>query len=166
MVDELFLFQEKPTAEYLIVGWRRQWANGGRISSGLPRYLIEKLGAKEIGELGPHVSTMCYPFQAAGTHDAFRPVAAFRDGLPADPMHRENYFHDAGNGLIIFLGEEPWFRLDLSGIPQIKPPFLDIAPSGIPPNIIPHSKSVKCGLMRPDSLKFPAFMGQPLYCQA
>ncbi len=75
--------------------------------------MIEKLGAKKIGELGPHVSTMCYLFQVAGTHDAFRPVAAFRDGLPADPMHRENYFYDAGNGLLIFLGEEPWFRLDL-----------------------------------------------------
>ena len=54
----------------------------------------------------------------------------------------------------------------LTGIPQIKPPFLDIAPAGIPPNIIPHSKGVKCGLMRPDSLKFHAFIGQPLYCQA
>ena len=54
----------------------------------------------------------------------------------------------------------------LTGIPQIKPPFLDIAPAGIPPNKIPHSKSVKCGLMRPDSLKVPAFIGQPLYCQA
>ena len=113
MADELLILQEKPAAEYLIAGWRRQWANGGRISSGLPRYLIEKLGAKKIGELGPQVSTMCYPFQVAGTQDAFRPVAAFRDGLPAASMHRENYFHDAGNGLIIFLGEEPWFRLDL-----------------------------------------------------
>ena len=54
----------------------------------------------------------------------------------------------------------------LPGIPQIKPTFLDIAPAGIPPNIIPHSKGVKCGLMRPDSLKVPAFIGQPLYCQA
>ena len=53
-----------------------------------------------------------------------------------------------------------------TGIPQIKPTFLDMAPAGIPPNIIPHSKGVKCGLMRPDSLKVPAFIGQPLYCQA
>ena len=59
-----------------------------------------------------------------------------------------------------------WQSLSLAGIPQIKPPFLDIAPAGIPPNIIPHSKGVKCGLMRPDSLKVPAFIGQPLYCQA
>ena len=38
-----------------------------------------------------------------------------------------------------------------SGIPQIKPTFLDIAPSGIPSNIIPHSKGVKCGLIRSNS---------------
>ena len=39
----------------------------------------------------------------------------------------------------------------LPGIPQIKPTFLDIAPSGIPSNIIPHSKGVKCGLIRSNS---------------
>ena len=39
----------------------------------------------------------------------------------------------------------------LAGIPQIKPPFLDIAPAGIPPNIIPHSKGVKCGLIHSKS---------------
>ncbi len=113
MADELFIFEEKPAAQYLIAGWRRQWSNGGRISSGLPRYLIEKSGDKKIGRLGPQISTMCYPFQVAGTHDAFRPLAAFKDGLPATSMHRENFFHDAGNGLIVFLGEEPWYRLDL-----------------------------------------------------
>ena len=113
MADELVIFEQKPAANYLIAGWRRQWSNGGRISSGLPRYLIEKLSAKKIGELGPQVSTMCYPFQVAGTHDAFRPVAAFQEGLPSESMHRENYFFDAGDGLIIFLGEEPWYRLDI-----------------------------------------------------
>ena len=39
----------------------------------------------------------------------------------------------------------------LTGIPQIKPTFLGIAPSGIPSNIIPHSKGVKCGLIRSNS---------------
>ena len=39
----------------------------------------------------------------------------------------------------------------LPGIPQIKPTFLEIAPSGIPSNIIPHSKGVKCGLIRSKS---------------
>ena len=38
-----------------------------------------------------------------------------------------------------------------AGIAQIKPTFLDIAPSGIPSNIIPHSKGIKCGLIRSNS---------------
>ena len=113
MADELVVFQEKPSAQYLIAGWRRQWSDGGGISGGLPRYLIEKLEAKKIGELGSTVSSLCYPFQVAGTHDTFRPLAAYEDGLPSQPMHRENYFYDAGNGLIIFRGQEPWFRLDV-----------------------------------------------------
>ncbi len=30
-------------------------------------------------------------------------------------MQRENAFYDAGNGLIIFLGEEPWLQIELYG---------------------------------------------------
>ena len=56
---------------------------------------------------------MCYPFQIPGTHDAFRPGASYRDGLPSRQMYRENNFYDAGSGLIIFLGEEPWLRIDI-----------------------------------------------------
>ena len=113
MADELVNFETKPSAQYLIAGWRRQWSDGGGISGGLPRYLIEKTGAKKIGVLGSTVSQLCYPFQVAGTHDTFRPLAAFEDGLPSQPMHRENNFYDAGNGLIIFRGQEPWFRIDV-----------------------------------------------------
>lgn len=113
MADDLVTFQEKPSAQYLIAGWRRQWSDGGGISGGLPRYLIDKLDAKKIGEMSKTVSDMCYPFQVAGTHDTFRPLVAYEDGLPTKPMHRENYFYDAGNGLIIFRGQEPWFRLEI-----------------------------------------------------
>ena len=115
MPSELLTFQEKPPAKYLIAGWRRQWSDGGDISSGLTRYLISKLEAKKIGEMSPALSTMCFPFQVAGTHDAFRPRVAFEDGLPSRPMAWENGFYNAGNGLIIFRGEEPWFRMDLYG---------------------------------------------------
>ncbi len=61
------------------------------------------------------VSKMCYPFQVPGTHDMYRPTAAYQDGLPSGGMIRENNFYDAGNGLIIFMGEEPWFRIDIYG---------------------------------------------------
>ncbi len=113
MAEELFVLNEKPAANYMIAGWRRQWSNGGRISSRLPRYLIDTLGARKIGEMSDEVHKLCYPFQVAGTHDVYRPSAAFRDGLPSEPLRRENEWFDAGNGLIIFLGEEPWQRLDL-----------------------------------------------------
>ena len=115
MGAELFTFYEKPSANYMIAGWNPQWSDGGEISSGLPQYLIEKLGARKIGEMGERISTKCYPFQVPGTHDAFRPGTAYQDGLPSRVLSRENYFYDAGNGLIIFLGEEPWFRIDLYG---------------------------------------------------
>jgi hypothetical protein len=115
MADELLALNAKPTARCMIAGWRRQWSDGGEISSGLPRYIIDKLSAKRIGEMGPLVSKMCYPFQVPGTHDMYRPRVAYDDGLPSREMTRENHFYDAGNGLIVFLGEEPWLRMDVYG---------------------------------------------------
>ena len=113
MSDDLVTFGDKPQAQYMIAGWRRQWSDGGEISSGLPRCLIDQTGAKRIGEFSPEVSKMCYPFQVPGTHDMYRPRVEYKDGLPTEDMRRENYFYDAGNGLIIFLGEEPWSRMDI-----------------------------------------------------
>ena len=113
MPEELFTFTDKPLANYLIAGWRRQWSNGGRISSGLPRYLIEKNGGRQIGQMTEYVNRMCYPFQVAGTHDAFRPAASFNEGLPSAAMSRQNAFYEIGSGLLVFLGEEPWYRLDI-----------------------------------------------------
>ena len=113
MPEELFTFTHQPEANYLVAGWRRQWSNGGRISSGLPRYLIEKNGGRQIGQMTEYVNRMCYPFQVAGTHDAFRPAASFQEGLPHTPMSRQNAFYEIGSGLLVFLGEEPWYRLDI-----------------------------------------------------
>ena len=113
MPEDLFTFTDKPEANYLLAGWRRQWSNGGRISSGLPRYLIEKNGGKQVGQFSEYVNRMCYPFQVAGTHDAFRPSAAFNEGLPSVAMSRQNSFYEIGSGLLVFLGEEPWYRLDI-----------------------------------------------------
>jgi hypothetical protein len=115
MADPLIVLNEKPAAKYMIAGWRRQWSNGGAISGRLPRYLIEKMQARKIGEMTREVATLCYPFQVAGTHDVYRPQVAYQDGLPSADMARDNNFYDAGGGLIVFLGEEPWYRLDLYG---------------------------------------------------
>jgi len=113
MADRALELNEKPYAKCLLVGWDHQWSDGGSVSSGLPRYLIEKLRARKIGEMSGPVSAKCYPFQVPGTHDRHRPRVVYGDGLPTKDMSRENGFYDAGNGLIIFIGEEPWFRFDI-----------------------------------------------------
>ena len=113
MAEEYLTLWEKPAARYMIAGWSPQWSDGGEISSGLPQYLIDKLGARQIGEMGKTITDLCYPFQIPGTHDAFRPGIAFQDGLPSKGIYRENAYYDGGDGLIIFLGEEPWLRMDL-----------------------------------------------------
>jgi predicted ATP-grasp superfamily ATP-dependent carboligase len=113
MAESLVTFERKPEGRYLIAGWQRQWSDGGGISGGLPEYLIDKLGAETIGERDRTVSELCYPFQAPGTHDTYRPKTSYLEGLPATPFQRENGFYDAGNGLIIFLGEEPWLQVEI-----------------------------------------------------
>ena len=115
MSRELLVLDEKPDARFLVAGWRRQWSDGGGISSGLPQYLIDQFGARKIGRMGKEIETLCYPFQVAGTHDSYRPACAFDEGLPSVAMHWDNDFYDAGSGLLIFLGEEPWFEMDLYG---------------------------------------------------
>ena len=63
--------------------------------------------------MGTDVAKLCYPFQVPGTHDTYRPRVFYRDGLPDTDMRRDNNLFDAANGVIIFLGKEPWFRLDI-----------------------------------------------------
>ncbi len=107
----------KANEMYMIVGWR-QWADGGMISSGLPRYLVQKTQARKIGSLSPDGF---YLFQIPGTHDLVRPIVQFQEGYPEFFEEEENDFFFTevqGKGLVIFIGDEP--HLDalryLSGI--------------------------------------------------
>ena len=80
------------------------------------------------------------------------PVATPRGYTASDSRPGRTFFnynrHSLGSACCCFSGGA---RISLTGIPQIKPTFLEIAPSGIPSNIIPHSKGVKCGLIRSNS---------------
>ncbi len=105
---DLFELWETPKAKekYMIAGWH-QWADAGSISSGLPRYLIEKTNARRIGELN---SEDFYLFQIPGTHDFLRPQVKLEEGYRLSMSTHTNEFFYAGNdekGLVIFVGEEP-----------------------------------------------------------
>jgi proteasome assembly chaperone (PAC2) family protein len=99
---------EKPQAKevYMLAGWR-QWADGGSISSGLPRYLWQETGARKIGEIA---NDGFYMFQVHGTHDLLRPVVRFEEGFPQALESSKNEFYYAGDeerGVVFFLGDEP-----------------------------------------------------------
>lgn len=90
----------------MLVGWR-QWADAGSISSGLPEYLIEKTGARKIGEI--HTDDY-YLFQIPGTHHLVRPLIQLEDGYRREFAEKRNELFYAGNeelGVVIFLGDEP-----------------------------------------------------------
>jgi proteasome assembly chaperone (PAC2) family protein len=114
---------EKPEAQevYMIAGWR-QWADGGSMSSGLPRYLIQQTEARPIGTIR---AEGFYMFQIPGTHDLVRPVVKFDEGYPESLEERRNelfYNGDEKRGVVFFLGDEP--HLDIEGYSTA---FLDAA---------------------------------------
>ncbi len=99
---------EHPEAKelYMIVGWR-QWADAGSISSGLPKYLVKQLKARQIGAIRPNGF---YLFQFPGTHDLVRPIVKFEQGMPLSLDAPRNELYYAGNeqrGLLILIGDEP-----------------------------------------------------------
>jgi proteasome assembly chaperone (PAC2) family protein len=112
MTDAVELW-EKPTADDLtmMVGWR-QWADAGSISSGLPRYVMNKLDARKIGEIR---SDGFYLFQVPGTHDLVRPVVKFSEGYAESlraPSNEFHYFGDKHRGVVIFVGDEPHLNVE------------------------------------------------------
>jgi len=104
---------ERPVAEeiYMLVGWR-QWADAGSMSSGLPRYLVKKTGARKIGQLR---SDDFYLFQVPGTHDLVRPVVKFSEGFPESlrvPTNEIYYAGDDRKGVVFFIGDEPHLNVE------------------------------------------------------
>jgi proteasome assembly chaperone (PAC2) family protein len=100
--------RERPQSEqmYMLVGWE-QWADGGSVSSGLPRFLVQETGARKIGHIRPDGF---YLFQIPGTHDLVRPVVKFEDGFPESLEARRNNFYFTGDdkqGIVLFTGDEP-----------------------------------------------------------
>jgi proteasome assembly chaperone (PAC2) family protein len=107
-MDQRVNITERPTSQEvnMIAGWE-QWADAGAISSGLPPYLIDRTGARHIGELKPDGF---YIFQVPGTHHFLRPEIKLEGGYRQSLTAHTNRFYFTGDeqrGLVLFLGEEP-----------------------------------------------------------
>jgi predicted ATP-grasp superfamily ATP-dependent carboligase len=107
-MSELITLWEKPQISeiYMIAGWR-QWADGGAVSSGLPRFLIDETNARKIGEINPDGY---YLFQLPGAQQFLRPIVRHNDGVTdgLQTMSNDLYYTEvSGKGVVIFLGDEP-----------------------------------------------------------
>lgn len=120
-----FVLDETPIFEngdvFMIAGWR-QWADAGSVSSELPRYLIEKLGARKIGTLK---NDGFYLFQTPATQFMFRPRIKFEEGYRTsftEPTNEVYWWSDGEKALVIFIGDEPNINA-----PQYASAFFDMA---------------------------------------
>ncbi|MGD2027109.1 MAG: PAC2 family protein [Anaerolineales bacterium] len=107
-MSDLFNIWEKPEADeiYMLAGWH-QWADGGSISSGLPRYMAELHNARKIGEIKPDGY---YLFQLPGAQQFLRPLVRHNDGVTeslATPSNEFYYAEIGDKGIVFFIGDEP-----------------------------------------------------------
>jgi proteasome assembly chaperone (PAC2) family protein len=84
------------------------WMDGGEVSTGTIKYLIEKLNAQKFAEINPE-GFYIYNFPGSMEMTAlFRPHTRIRAGLiKAFEVPRNEFFYDKQHNLIIFMGKEP-----------------------------------------------------------
>lgn len=106
MSDVVELWENPGPARGLIAGWN-QWADAGKVSSGLPAEMVSMTKAREIGSMS---NDGFYLFQIPAGHHLMRPVVKLDDGHVESLSEHRNAFYYAENddsGFYIFEGDEP-----------------------------------------------------------
>jgi len=84
------------------------WMDGGQVSTGTVKCLIERLGAERFAEIEPEGF---YIYNFPGSMEItslFRPHTKIKDGLITSfEVPRNAFFCDEKNDLILFMGKEP-----------------------------------------------------------
>ena len=89
------------------------WMNGGEVSTGTIKYLIDKLGGQKFAEIGPE-GFYIYNFPGPmETTALFRPHTKIKNGLITSYEVPTNaFFYNEANNLVLFSGKEPNLRWD------------------------------------------------------
>lgn len=84
------------------------WMNGGEVSTGTVKRLIEKLGAQKFAEIEPE-GFYIYNFPGSMEMTAlFRPYTKIENGMVTSYQPPTNtFFYNQKSNLILFLGREP-----------------------------------------------------------
>jgi predicted ATP-grasp superfamily ATP-dependent carboligase len=97
-----------PTADSTLVMAFSGWMDGGEVSTGTVKRLVDLLSAEEVAEIDPepfYISNFPGSMEIAAL---FRPHIEIRDGLVSSVIMPRNVFfaHSEGN-LVMFVGREP-----------------------------------------------------------
>ena len=106
--DKLRIYEAFPFEQPRLVMGFSGWMDGGDVSTGTIRVLIQKLGARRFAEIRPE-GFYIYNFPGAMEVTAlFRPHCRIQEGLlRAFDMPENAFFGEPGSDVILFLGKEP-----------------------------------------------------------
>jgi proteasome assembly chaperone (PAC2) family protein len=106
--DKLRIYDKPELADPRILLGFSGWMDGGDVSTGSVKCLIEKLGARRFAEIEPE-GFYIYSFPGSMEMTAFfRPHTKIEDGLIRSfEVPKNEFFYDDKNNLILFLGKEP-----------------------------------------------------------
>ncbi len=84
------------------------WMDGGSVSTGTLRYMIEEMQAQELAEIDP-AGFYIYNFPGSMEISAlFRPHTKINDGIIQEYLPPENeFYYDDSSRLVLFSGKEP-----------------------------------------------------------
>jgi proteasome assembly chaperone (PAC2) family protein len=109
--EKLHIFERPKLSNPRILLGFSGWMDGGEVSTGTVKYLIDKLGAQKFAEIEPE-EFYIYSFPGSMEMTAlFRPHAKIKEGLVSSfEVPKNEFFHDKKNNLILFSGKEPNMR--------------------------------------------------------
>ncbi len=106
--DKLRIYRRAKLGEGRLLMGFSGWMDGGDISTGTVKFLVEQLDAPKSAEIEPE-GFYIYSFPGSMEVTAmFRPHTRIRDGVVQScEMPRNTFFLDEKNNLILFTGKEP-----------------------------------------------------------
>jgi len=106
--DKLRIYKRAKLVEGRLLMGFSGWMDGGDISTGTVKFLVEQLDASKSAEIEPE-GFYIYSFPGSmEVTSMFRPHTRIRDGVVQScEMPRNTFFLDEKNNLILFTGKEP-----------------------------------------------------------
>lgn len=107
-IEKLNIFKKPKLNKPRLLLGLSGWMDGGEVSTGTVKYLVETLKAEKFADIEPE-GFYIYSFPGSmEVNSLFRPYTRIKDGLiETYEVSANSFFYDEKNNLILFLGKEP-----------------------------------------------------------